>query len=165
MRDNPYVVVTDSIDASGELSMFSCYGQATTDVVAPGSTILSTWPTSNPQYLGEEDDAAALYESFDSKTRVAGGVLNAEDNPVLSGNQALSFQYESMGGQSVPVVQDEKRFDGDASLELSYNAEEAISLGAGGLMAVRSNELDRSRALRPPMKSSWAASSICPWST
>ncbi len=51
LRDNPYVVVTDSIDASGELSMFSCYGQATTDVVAPGSTILSTWPTSDPQYL------------------------------------------------------------------------------------------------------------------
>lgn len=161
LRDNPYVVVTDSIDASGELSMFSCYGQATTDVVAPGSTILSTWPTSDPQYLGEEDKDVALYESFDGRTRVAGGVLDAEGNPVSSGGQALSFQYESMGGQSVPVVQDEKRFDGDASLKLSYSAEEALSLGAGGLMVVRSSELDLSDLPEKPRYLSIRMTSEC----
>ncbi len=161
LRDNPYVVVTDSIDASGELSMFSCYGQATTDVVAPGSTILSTWPTSDPQYLGEEDKDVALYESFDGRTRVAGGVLDAEGNPVSSGGQALSFQYESMGGQSVPVVQDEKRFDGDASLKLSYSAEEALSLGAGGLMVVRSSELDLSDLSEKPRYLSIRMTSEC----
>lgn len=161
LRDNPYVVVTDSIDASGELSMFSCYGQATTDVVAPGSTILSTWPTSDPQYLGEEDKDVALYESFDGRTRVAGGVLDAEGNPVSSGGQALSFQYESMGGQSVPVVPDEKRFDGDASLKLSYSAEEALSLGAGGLMVVRSSELDLSDLPEKPRYLSIRMTSEC----
>ncbi|HIS40632.1 MAG TPA: S8 family serine peptidase [Candidatus Aphodovivens avistercoris] len=158
LRDNPYVVVTDSIDASGELSMFSCYGQATTDVVAPGSTILSTWPTSDPQYLGEEDDAAALYESFDSKTRVADGVLD-EGSPVAGGNAVLSFRYPS--GESASVVPDEKRFDGDASLELSYNAEEAISLGADGLMAVRSNELDLSDLPEKPRYLSIRMTSEC----
>lgn len=157
-RDNPYVVVTDSIDASGELSMFSCYGQATTDVVAPGSTILSTWPTSDPQYLGEEDDAAALYESFDGETRVADGVLD-EGSPVAGGNAVLSFRYPS--GESASVVPDEKRFDGDASLELSYNAEEAISLGAGGLMAVRSNELDLSDLPEKPRYFSIRMTSEC----
>lgn len=158
LRDNPYVVVTDSIDASGELSMFSCYGQATTDVVAPGSTILSTWPTSDPQYLGEEDDAAALYESFDGETRVADGVLD-EGSPVVGGNAVLSFRYPS--GESASVVPDEKRFDGDASLELSYNAEEAISLGAGGLMAVRSNELDLSDLPEKPRYFSIRMTSEC----
>ncbi len=158
LRDNPYVVVTDSIDASGELSMFSCYGQATTDVVAPGSTILSTWPTSDPQYLGEEDDAAALYESFDGETRVADGVLD-EGSPVAGGNAVLSFRYPS--GESASVVPDEKRFDGDASLELSYNAEEAISLGAGGLMAVRSNELDLSDLPEKPRYLSIRMTSEC----
>lgn len=158
LRDNPYVVVTDSIDASGELSMFSCYGQATTDVVAPGSTILSTWPTSDPQYLGEEDDAAALYESFDGETRVADGVLD-EGSPVAGGNAVLSFRYPS--GGSASVVPDEKRFDGDASLELSYNAEEAISLGAGGLMAVRSNELDLSDLPEKPRYFSIRMTSEC----
>lgn len=158
LRDNPYVVVTDSIDASGELSMFSCYGQATTDVVAPGSTILSTWPTSDPQYLGEEDDAAALYESFDGETRVADGVLD-EGSPVAGGNAVLSFRYPS--GKSASVAPDEKRFDGDASLELSYNAEEAISLGAGGLMAVRSNELDLSDLPEKPRYFSIRMTSEC----
>lgn len=158
LRDNPYVVVTDSIDASGELSMFSCYGQATTDVVAPGSTILSTWPTSDPQYLGEEDDAAALYESFDGETRVADGVLD-EGSPVAGGNAVLSFRYPS--GESASVVPDEKRFDGDASLELSYNAVEAISLGAGGLMAVRSNELDLSDLPEKPRYFSIRMTSEC----
>ena len=158
LRDNPYVVVTDSIDASGELSMFSCYGQATTDVVAPGSTILSTWPTSDPQYLGEEDDAAALYESFDGETRVADGVLD-EGSPVAGGNAVLSFRYPS--GESASVMPDEKRFDGDASLELSYNAEEAISLGAGGLMAVRSNELDLSDLPEKPRYFSIRMTSEC----
>lgn len=158
LRDNPYVVVTDSIDASGELSMFSCYGQATTDVVAPGSTILSTWPTSDPQYLGEEDDAAALYESFDGETRVADGVLD-EGSPVAGGNAVLSFRYPS--GESASVVPDEKRFDGDASLELSYNAEEAISPGAGGLMAVRSNELDLSDLPEKPRYFSIRMTSEC----
>lgn len=158
LRDNPYVVVTDSIDASGELSMFSCYGQATTDVVAPGSTILSTWPTSDPQYLGEEDDAAALYESFDGETHVADGVLD-EGSPVAGGNAVLSFRYPS--GESASVVPDEKRFDGDASLELSYNAEEAISLGAGGLMAVRSNELDLSDLPEKPRYFSIRMTSEC----
>lgn len=158
LRDNPYVVVTDSIDASGELSMFSCYGQATTDVVAPGSTILSTWPTSDPQYLGEEDDAAALYESFDGETRVADGVLD-EGSPVAGGNAVLSFRYPS--GESASVVPDEKRFDGDASLELSYNAEEAISLGAGGLMAARSNELDLSDLPEKPRYFSIRMTSEC----
>lgn len=158
LRDNPYVVVTDSIDASGELSMFSCYGQATTDVVAPGSTILSTWPTSDPQYLGEEDDAAALYESFDGETRVADDVLD-EGSPVAGGNAVLSFRYPS--GESASVVPDEKRFDGDASLELSYNAEEAISLGADGLMAVRSNELDLSDLPEKPRYLSIRMTSEC----
>lgn len=158
LRDNPYVVVTDSVDASGELSMFSCYGQATTDVVAPGSTILSTWLTSDPQYLGEEDDAAALYESFDGETRVADGVLD-EGSPVAGGNAVLSFRYPS--GESASVVPDEKRFDGDASLELSYNAEEAISLGAGGLMAVRSNELDLSDLPEKPRYFSIRMTSEC----
>lgn len=151
LRDNPYVVVVDSIDASGELSMFSCYGQATTDVTAPGTTILSTWPTSESQYLGEEDADAALYESFDGETRVADGVLNAEGAQVEDGAPALSFRFpSSLGGQDAPVVTDGKRFDGDAAMGLLYSIEDAMALGAGGVMAVRSSELDLSALSEKP---------------
>lgn len=151
LRDNPYVVVVDSIDASGAFSMFSCYGQATTDVTAPGTTILSTWPTSESQYLGEEDADAALYESFDGETRADEGVLDAEGAQVEDGAPALSFRFpSSLGGQDAPVVTDGKRFDGDAAMGLPYSIEDAMALEAGGVMAVRSSELDLSTLSEKP---------------
>lgn len=151
LRDNPYVVVVDSIDASGAFSMFSCYGQATTDVTAPGTTILSTWPTSESQYLGEEDADAALYESFDGKTRADEGVLDAEGAQVEDGAPALSFRFpSSLGGQDAPLVTDGKRFDGDAAMGLPYSIEDAMALEAGGVMAVRSSELDLSTLSEKP---------------
>ncbi len=150
LRDNPYIVVVDSIDATGALSMFSCYGTATTDVVAPGTTILSTWPTSDQQYLGEEDVDAALYESFDSETRVADSVLDEEGAQVASGAPALTFRFpESMGGHDAPIVEGGKRFDGDAALQLSYSLEEALALGTG-YMGVQSSELDLSGLAEKP---------------
>lgn len=162
LRDNPYVVVTNSVDASGALSLFSCYGRATTDVVAPGSTILSTWPTSDQQYLGEEDADAALYESFDGDTRVADDVVDADGALVESGAAALSFRYlSSMGGQEAPVVTDGKRFDGDASLALSYSLEEALSLGARGYMEVESSELNLSGLSERPRYLSIRMTSEC----
>lgn len=151
LRDNPYIVTVDSIDATGALSMFSCYGQATTDVVAPGSTILSTWTTSEQQYLGEEDADAALYESFDEKTRAADGVRDDAGEPVLDGEAVLTFRYpSSMGGQDAPVVSGGKRFDGEAALALPYSVETAAALGAGGYMGVQSNELDLSGLAEKP---------------
>ena len=152
LRDNPYVVTVDSIDPSGALSMFSCYGQATTDVVAPGTTILSTWVTSEQQYLGEEDADAALYESFDEATRAADGALDAEGAQVAGGASALQFSYAGIGGE-VPVVED-RSFDGDASLELTYSVEIAQALGMtyGGypIMVVQSTGIDLSGLSEKP---------------
>ena len=152
LRDNPYVVVADSIDPSGALSMFSCYGQATTDVVAPGTTILSTWVTSEQQYLGEEDADAALYESFDEATRAADGALDTEGAQVEGGASALQFSYAGIGGE-VPVVED-RSFDGDASLELTYSVEAAQALGMtyGGypIMVVQSTGIDLSGLSEKP---------------
>lgn len=42
LKDNPYAVVVNATDASGELTLFSNYGKTTTDIGAPGSTIMST---------------------------------------------------------------------------------------------------------------------------
>ena len=152
LRDNPYVVAVDSIDPSGVLSMFSCYGQATTDMVAPGTTILSTWVTSEQQYLGEEDEDAALYESFDKATRAADGALDAEGAQVEGGASALQFSYAGIGGE-VSVVED-RSFDGDASLELTYSVEVAQALGMtyGGypIMVVQSTGIDLSGLSEQP---------------
>ena len=152
LRDNPYVVAVDSIDPSGALSMFSCYGQATTDVVAPGTTILSTWVTSEQQYLGEEDEDAALYESFDKATRAADGALDAKGAQVEDGASALQFSYAGVGGET-PVVED-RSFDGDASLALTYSVEVAQALGMtyGGypIMVVQSTGIDLSGLSEQP---------------
>ena len=40
LADNPYVVVVDAFDPTGEPATFTQYGETTTDVMAPGSTIL-----------------------------------------------------------------------------------------------------------------------------
>lgn len=152
LRDNPYVVAVDSIDPSGALSMFSCYGQATTDVVAPGTTILSTWVTSEQQYLGEEDEDATLYESFDKATRAADGALDAKGAQVEDGASALQFNYAGVGGET-PVVED-RSFDGDASLALTYSVEVAQALGMtyGGypIMVVQSTGIDLSGLSEQP---------------
>ena len=42
LKNNPYVVAVDAIDPSGAFAAYSNYGAATTNVTAPGSTILST---------------------------------------------------------------------------------------------------------------------------
>lgn len=143
LRDNPYVVTVDSIDASGALSPFSCYGQATTDVVAPGSAILSTFPSSAQNYLGEFDGNAALYESFDEQTHAA------DESGIVSGAQALQFKYV---GFEVPAsaVSGGKRFDGMAALALSYDVQAAQNLGLGGLMAATSSAVDLSALSEKP---------------
>ena len=152
LRDNPYVVVADSVDASGALSMYSCYGQATTDVAAPGSTILSASPTSDPRYLGEVDEDAALYESFDDATRV-----DAQTG-LAGGEQLLDFSYVIVGG-SAEVASDGMRFEGTSALELQYRYDVASALaqtelfqnlGMPDCMAVQSDAINLSALSEKP---------------
>lgn len=137
LRDNPYVVVVDSLDASGVLSLFSCYGQATTDITAPGSTILSTMPMSAQRYLGEIDSSSAFYESFDEKTRV-----DARTG-VEGGSAILRFTYTTLGGEAA-VADDIPRFDGSSALELAYSVDAAAAMGLGGDMVAQSTGVDLS---------------------
>ena len=76
LADNPYAVVVNAANPAGELAVFSESGLTTTDVVAPGSTILSTWATdpARQNYLAEGDADAVLYESFDDASHAVDGV-------------------------------------------------------------------------------------------
>lgn len=116
LRDNPYVVTVDACDPSGDFSMFSSYGVATTDVVAPGSSILSTYGLCSPTYFGEADSDAVLYESFDGETRA---------DASIEGSGAPILRFTDADGNSVDTTVGAKRFDGDAALAVSYDAEEA----------------------------------------
>lgn len=123
LRDNPYVVCVDSIDPSGAKSNFSCYGVSSTDVMAPGSAILSTYLVDSPSYFGEVDDSAVLYESFDEDTRARG------DSGLGSGAQQLAFSYlkgEDVAGE-VGTASYELRFDGSAALAVAYDADATVT--------------------------------------
>lgn len=65
---NPFSVVVNSSTMKGSVSSFSNYGRFTTDFYVPGSTILSTYPTSDLQYLpeavGSTSSQNIVYESF-----------------------------------------------------------------------------------------------------
>lgn len=107
LADNPYAVGVDSLDPDGSLSLFSQYGETSTDVMAPGAVILSTDSQTKQSYLGEADDGAVFYESFDDES---GGTAN--------GHQKMTFSL--MDGSQGQVVTGKRAFDGDGSYELPY---------------------------------------------
>ena len=68
---HPYAVVVDASTPAGTLAPFSNYGAETTNVVAPGRSILSTMPqhetkSYTPSYMPEADGQPLSFETFDS---------------------------------------------------------------------------------------------------
>ena len=136
LADNPYAIVVNAVDPTGEGTTFTQYGETTTDVMAPGSGILSTWATGKanaeggaggPNYLGEEDDDAVLYESFDDESHASafgegqtGAASSEGGNADVAHGTYLSFSAKE-GASSLLVREGGKRFDGNAALELSYD--------------------------------------------
>ena len=122
LAENPYVVVADAIEPDGSVAAYSQYGETTTDVMAAGSVVLSTWATGeasgsgaveSPVYLGEGDEDAVFYESFDGESHQASGVSRRGPQP-----QKLSF----VGADGSPVGQERKgaAFDGDTAYAVPY---------------------------------------------
>ena len=107
LRSNPYVVVVDSTTRYSEPSWFTNYGRATTDVFAPGSTILSTYPRSMAKYLPEARDVNAadrsqniIFESFqDSNPDVARALVHSTpDSAMALGSVQTDAYYDTEGG-------------------------------------------------------------------
>lgn len=158
LADNPYVVVVDAIEPSGEVAGYSQYGQTTTDVMAPGSVILSTWSTgeSNGQgsaegqkYLGEADSDPVLYESFDGESAFDDAVaLEDGTKPVQSGRALSFFAYGSSGtGEPVGEAKEGASFEGDAAYAIPYDPAQ----GSGSLyQTVVTNIADLSQVADKP---------------
>lgn len=150
LADNPYVVVVDAIEPSGEVAGHSQYGQTTTDVMAPGSVILSTWATGEnngqgsaegQKYLGEADSDPVLYESFDGESAFDGAVSLDDGTKPVPGDRALSFfSYGSSGvGEPVGGVQEGASFEGAAAYAIPYDPAQ----GSGSLLqSVVTNVVD-----------------------
>lgn len=107
LSENPYVVLVNSIDAHGGISLYSNYGKKTTDLAAPGSASLSTYPTSQMVYNGELDTAPALYESFDANS-----------------DQGTGVKLEFLSAPNTPAeTSTDRSFDGDTSVVLKNTGE------------------------------------------
>lgn len=129
LADNPYVVVVDSIDPDGAPSDFSNTGETTSDVMAPGSAVVSTMLTgkstgtpaaATQQYLGEADADAVLYESFDGKTR-----SNGDGTSFKQGAPVLGFQDGA--GASLGEIREGVGFDGAGAYVLPYDGSTALA--------------------------------------
>lgn len=127
LKDNPYAVVVNSIDPSGDMTYFSNYGKATTDIMSPGTTILSTYPIDTPNYNGEADSNAVVYESFDDASYAS-----------VSGNAP----YLNFNTGSVFLT---RAFDGSKSWGFSYDPQ--VSPGKA---TARSNPVDLSNVAEKP---------------
>ena len=140
LADNPYVVVVDSIDPDGNPSGFSNTGETTSDVMAPGSAVVSTMLTgkstgtpaaATQQYLGEADADAVLYESFDEKTRSNGdGTSFKQGAPVLGfqdGAGASLGEIQEGAVASLGEIQEGAGFDGAGAYVLPYNGSSTLA--------------------------------------
>lgn len=107
--NNPYAVVVNSANPIGTMSTFSDYGKQTTDIVAPGSQILSTVPMDQSVYYPEKDGAPVWYDNF-------------EDGQA----PAISFFYDAACTEPATVTQTsgDKVYEGSKSLSIDVeNAE------------------------------------------
>lgn len=145
LSDNPYVVVVDAVEPSGQMAAYSQYGETTTDVMAPGSTILSTWGTDAQVYLGEADGDAVLYESFDEKTHSnLGDEAESDDDGVVSaqGEQLIFQRYD---GTQIGGVEEGIAFDGDAAYVVPYSGD-----AANPYLSIITSPIDLSGATEKP---------------
>lgn len=138
LSENPYTVFVNSIDADGGLSAFSNYGEKTTDLAAPGSASLSTYPVQEYRYYGELDDAPTLYESFDDQS--------AQTGMGLTFRTADHFAEEDPEDQLAPI-DNAFSFDGDSSMIMIHDIDGSdAAAGEFHVEATVSDAIDISEA-------------------
>ena len=108
--NNPYAVVVNSANPTGTMSTFSDYGKRTTDIVAPGSQILSTVPVDQSVYYPEKDEAPVWYDNF-------------EDGQA----PAISFFYDAActEAEKVTEISGDKVYEGSKSLSIDIEDAES----------------------------------------
>ena len=145
--NSPYVVTVGAMDSEGYKSFFSCYGQETVDVFAPGSQILSTTSTNEKlamnehemptQYLPQiqEDKDSYFYEDFETTSKVDLRLLDADGKVVETANaSALSPGYASDKGLQISLdsIQNDEAF----TIEMVFNRDELKSIDTNALFNI-----------------------------
>ncbi|MDO4289016.1 MAG: S8 family serine peptidase [Eubacterium sp.] len=141
--DSPYAVKVGAMDSQGYRSYFSCWGQETVDVFAPGSQILSAvttyedeaYPTHTHnmprQYLPQiQDDADDyFYEDFEGDAPKTGlRLLDAEGKVVENAKAATALGYDSAKSLSLPLdsIEEGQSF----AIELTFDRQDIEDIAA-----------------------------------
>lgn len=145
--NNPYAVVVDAANPYGNLSDYSCYGSRTTDVVAPGTRILSTYPLEKSAYFPEFTTDNLFYESFEDpasalkfytnadpqKGQVAGEISSQK---VYNGKNSLKLQGTHSGNTIYSAPLDLTKTEGfDAEKAYRFSMELAAESNSGAAQA------------------------------
>lgn len=114
---SPYIITVGALESQGHNAPFSCYGERTVDVFAPGAQILA--PTSSdtsispynehtmpPQYLPQlmDEDQSYFYEDFEDGSSVALRVLDKDGQVVEDNQTSLTPGY--IGGKGTQISLD-----------------------------------------------------------
>ncbi|MEG2356687.1 MAG: kelch repeat-containing protein, partial [Clostridia bacterium] len=100
---NPYAVVVNASAITGVRPSFSNYGVATTDVFAPGSSILSTVPLKQGRYYPSSAPNAVAYDSFDTPGTSSvtahsdPGFTVSDSNKIGTVDTASNFHFDTAG--------------------------------------------------------------------
>lgn len=126
LAHNPYVVVVDAATNRGDFGRFSNYGMRTTDVVAPGQSILSTYSSSSSsiQYLPEFDAARALYTGFESGEENAWTFHEGDSTSGRAPATTTAWSYEGSQAATVNIV------DAEQGATLVSDVRDISSVGA-----------------------------------
>lgn len=154
LNNNPYVVAVNASDSTGKLSAYSNYGAYTTNLAAPGSSILSTVPTGKtvnyfPETVasGESASVPAAFETYrDGAPSCASLVANdAHGRSVDIGEAENSIHYDAgSSAWRVPLTQmNEVSSDELAQLACAQGTKTLSARSFDLKMRVDENDLDK----------------------
>lgn len=115
---NPYAVVVNSSTPRESLSMFSNSGRATTNIVAPGSAILSTLPLWKGSYLPDANKSTGTtaniaYTGFESSKPVYFHAYKEETFSTEIGSSTLNNYFNNDGSSLLIKASDMREISFD----------------------------------------------------
>ncbi len=122
LSDNPYVVVVANTDASDHLCESSEYGEATVDLAAPGTIILSALPWSSAKYLADGSrDTNLVYVGFDGQEEPTVSVSQLYTQQEPGQSEIPLYQDNTVVCEGIAAPTDEAHFVGERSLKVEID--------------------------------------------
>lgn len=138
VNNSPYAVTVDCAMANGKRSDFTCWGQTSTDVFSPGTSVISTMPVAVTLENNGKLDSNALFTSFYPEATAAENMVSIGGMERFGSAQPRVLFYNenpALNAVARPIgaVSSEAGFDDSRSMafELSSLSKEQQSIDCG----------------------------------